>query len=180
MKAVSSWKPEDQRSWEELERRAAAQARELYARRREFQTQEPPQEAGTAPETWDPPEPPEPPPAGVSFQEGEEASVSKASGSREPPSSREEFPPPLQQGTAPRETSAPGTMAQGRSHQRAAASPQVPVSRGGYSQGSLLQPRQGGMGLAGDQLLLLALLWLLVEEKADTQLILAVAYILLL
>ena len=70
-------------------------------------------------------------------------------------------------------------MAQGRSHQRAAASPQVPVSRG-YSQGSLLQPRQGGMGLAGDQLLLLALLWLLVEEKADTQLILAVAYILLL
>ena len=25
MKAVSSWKPEDQRSWEELERRAAAE-----------------------------------------------------------------------------------------------------------------------------------------------------------
>ena len=25
MKAVSSWKPEDRRSWEELERRAAAQ-----------------------------------------------------------------------------------------------------------------------------------------------------------
>jgi hypothetical protein len=214
MKTVSTWKPEDQRSWEELERRAAAQARELYARRREFQTQEPP------PETR---EPPEPPPSGAGFQGEpsgtgrEETALPKVPGSGEGKEEARRTLLPREGGPSPGEVrpgeepekgekgggsgesrpfreefreSPRGTASRGRSRQEAAStgdapwgaapSPQVPVPRSGYGQGGVRQSRQGGRGLAGDQLLLLALLWLLVEEKADTQLILAVAYILLL
>ena len=110
---MSGWKPEDQRNWEELERRAAAQARELYARR---------QDPGIPPEPPAPQEKrPEPPP-----QE-----AAPATGDRRPP-------------------------------QRPPAAPLLGRGR-----------------LAPDQLLLLALLCLLVEERADTKLILAVAYVLM-
>ena len=109
---MSGWKPEDQRNWEELERRAAAQARELYARR---------QDPGIPPE---------------------------------PPAPQEKRPEP-----PPRETPATGDR---RPPQRPPAAP---------------LPGRGR--LAPDQLLLLALLCLLVEERADTKLILAVAYVLM-
>ena len=109
---MSGWKPEDQRNWEELERRAAAQAKELYARR---------QDPGIPPE---------------------------------PPAPQEKRPEP-----PPRETPATGDR---RPPQRPPAAP---------------LPGRGR--LAPDQLLLLALLCLLVEERADTKLILAVAYVLM-
>ena len=118
---MSGWKPEDQRNWEELERRAAAQAKELYARR---------QDPGIPPEPPAPQEKrPEPPP-----QE-----AAPAPGNRRPP----QRPP------EPRPREAPAAPLAGRGR------------------------------LAPDQLLLLALLCLLVEERADTKLILAVAYVLM-
>ena len=109
----NTWRMEDQRSWEELERRAAAQAREFYIRAA-------------------PPEPPPPPPR---------------------PSQPRETPPPMA-------TSPP----------RAAASPPLPQPA----------PHRRLLGrFSGDQLLLAALLCLLVQEEAEPQLILAVAYILI-
>ena len=100
----NTWRMEDQRSWEELERRAAAQAREFYIRAA-------------------PPEPPPPP------------------------------PPPL-----------------AKSPPRAAVSPPLPQP----------VPHRRLLGrFSGDQLLLAALLCLLVQEEAEPQLILAVAYILI-
>ena len=92
--SLPPWRPEDQRSWEELERRAAAQAREFYTRAE--------------------PAPPPPPPA----------------------------PAP-----APQPSPSPKKKLLGH--------------------------------FSGDQLLLAALLCLLVQEEAEPQLILAVAYILI-
>ncbi len=110
----NTWRMEDQRSWEELERRAAAQAREFYIRAA-------------------PPEPPPPPPP--------------------PPSLPPEPPPPL-----------------AKSPPRAAVSPPLPQP----------VPHRRLLGrFSGDQLLLAALLCLLVQEEAEPQLILAVAYILI-
>lgn len=112
----NTWRMEDQRSWEELERRAAAQAREFYIR-------------ATPPEP--PPQPPEPP----------------------PPPPPEPPPPPLAK-KAPVPAPAPP--------------PAQPV------------PHRRLLGrFSGDQLLLAALLCLLVQEEAEPQLILAVAYILI-
>lgn len=113
----NTWRMEDQRSWEELERRAAAQAREFYIRAA-------------------PPEPPEPPPP-------------------PPPSPQPEPPPPPE--SPPKEPSPPP------------APPQAHPA-----------PRRRLLGrFSGDQLLLAALLCLLVQEEAEPQLILAVAYILI-
>lgn len=107
------WRPEDQRSWEELERRAAAQAREFYVR--------------AAP----PPEPPPPPPP--------------------KPPAEPDPPPPPKRDPAPKPVPAPPPA-----------------------------PRKKLLGrFSGDQLLLAALLCLLVQEEAEPQLILAVAYILM-
>ena len=117
---MSGWKPEDQRNWEELERRAAAQAKELYARR---------QDPGIPPE---------------------------------PPAPQEKRPEP-----PPRETPAPGNRRPPQRHPKPPAR-EAPAA-----------PLPGRGRLAPDQLLLLALLCLLVEERADTKLILAVAYVLM-
>ena len=113
----SAWRPEDQRSWEELERRAAAQAREFYVR------------AG--------PPPPPPPPV-----------------VEEPPAPKPPPPPPVcPEPVLPAPPPAPAPPA---------------------------APRKKLLGrFSGDQLLLAALLCLLVQEEAEPQLILAVAYILI-
>lgn len=126
---VPLWRPEDQRSWEELERRAAAQLKDFSLRA---------PSAVEAPSPAPPPAPPlpeEPPPAPP------------------PPPS----PPPERLETAPLPP-------------RAQASGAVTEN---FTPGRRFLGR-----FSGDQLLLAALLFLLIQEEAEPQLILAVAYIL--
>lgn len=129
-----AWRPEDQRSWEELERRAAAQTRDFYSR-------------AFPPRDEPPPPPPEPHP---------EPSPEPLPEGPPPP------PPPKPPAPQPPRTPPPSSRPQ-------------PLS----SQGTPA-PRRKLLGrFAGDQLLLAALLCLLVQEEAEPQLILAVAYILI-
>ena len=159
------WRPEDQRSWEELERRAAAQAREFYVRAGAAR-------AGSGVETKGP-------------GQGSEAEASAPAAAEAPPVRAGE--PAAAAG--PGGTAPPPPAGAGTPGPRASAGGEVPLpqAKAGQTAGGASvpapAPATGGKKLlgrfSGDQLLLAALLCLLVQEEAEPQLILAVAYVLI-
>ena len=209
---MRAWQPEDPVDREEWERRAAAQAREFYSRRRPAPPPGP--AAGKPPAEISPGQKKEPSPA-----ELPEESPKTAPGDPrgEVPSGREgNFPAETRRGSCGgkegkgAERSSPAEMT-GMSLKTAPGDPRGEVSsgrggnfpaetrRGNSIENGKTKPEQaarekpaGGRSripapgrtprrppLAPDQLLLLSLLFLLSQERADPRLLLAVAYILL-
>lgn len=160
------WRPEDQRSWEELERRAAAQAREFYVRAGAAR-------AGSGVETEGP-------------EQGSEAEASAPAAAEAPPVRAEE---PAATAAGLGGTAPPPSAGTGTPGPRVSAGGEgpLPQAKAGQTAGGASvpapAPATGGKKLlgrfSGDQLLLAALLCLLVQEEAEPQLILAVVYVLI-
>ena len=160
---MRAWQPEDPVDREEWERRAAAQAREFYSRRR--------------------PAPPPGPAAGkppAEISPGQKGTPSPAemtgmSPKTTPGDPRDEIP--LEgRGKTPAEArrGSCGRTGETKPAERAREKP-----AGGRSRIPAPGRAPRRPPLAPDQLLLLSLLFLLSQERADPRLLLAVAYILL-
>ena len=160
---MRAWQPEDPVDREEWERRAAAQAREFYSRRRPAPPPGP--AAGKPPAEISPGQKGTPSPAEMT---GMSPKTTPGDPRGEAPSERG--------GNLPEGTRRGNSIENGKTKPEQAAR-EKPAGGRSRIPAPGRAPRRPP--LAPDQLLLLSLLFLLSQERADPRLLLAVAYILL-
>ena len=160
---MADWNRQDEALYRELERRAQEQARALYAQRK----------------------PDLPPPTPTPSQESSASQQEPSPGQNEekialappPPAENraEASPPPAQQNSGPSSHPRPRPHPGTTGYSGAAGRPLL-FSRSSSSQGT--SPQGARRGLDKETLLLGLLLYIMVREKADKELIFALVYIL--